>query len=103
MMIEMSSVASQKENENAVRSSGWMPKAAVGKWTGDPHSQSGAELPARHCVLPVSNRSGLEREASDPRARVVSHYLGDFGQITQLLQVSVSSLTNIIISSIFCY
>ena len=41
MLIEMSSVAFQKENENAVRSSGQMPNALVWRWMGKFHRKLG--------------------------------------------------------------
>lgn len=44
----MSSVASQKENENAVINSGQMPNAIVRRWAGELHRKSGAEFPGNH-------------------------------------------------------
>lgn len=48
MLIEMSSVAFQKENENAVTSSGQMPNALVKRWMGELHRKLGAEFPVSH-------------------------------------------------------
>lgn len=48
MLIEMSSVAFQKENENAVTSSGQMPNALVKRWMGKLRRKLGAEFPVSH-------------------------------------------------------
>lgn len=48
MLIEMSSVAFQKENENAVTSSGQMPNALVKRWMGELRRKLGAEFPVSH-------------------------------------------------------
>lgn len=48
MMIKMSTIPSQKENENAVISSGQMPNAIVRRWMGKRHSPLGAEFPVNH-------------------------------------------------------
>lgn len=44
----MSSVASQRENENAVISSGQMPNAIVSRWIGELHSKLGAKFSENH-------------------------------------------------------
>ena len=51
MMIEMSSIASQKENGNAETRSGQMPDAIVRRWMEELHSKLGAEFPE----FPVSH------------------------------------------------
>ena len=48
MMIEMSSVASPKEDENAVTSSGQMPNALVRRWMGELYNKLGAKFPVSH-------------------------------------------------------
>lgn len=48
MMIEMSSIPFQKENKNALISSGQMPDAIVRRWMGELHSKLGAIFPVNH-------------------------------------------------------
>lgn len=57
-MIDMSSVTSQKENENAIINSGQLPNAIVWTWMGELYSKLGANLQRIINMLHVETAQG---------------------------------------------
>lgn len=72
-MIEMSSVASQKENENAIINSGQLPNAIVRRWLGEHHSKLGAEFSGNLKHIAFRNRSGFGVGSFNLSASLVSY------------------------------